>query len=237
MSGFSPLLRNLLILVFLLAAGLAAIAVSGIWVSRVEQPTYQALASEGPLELRDYPALIVAETRTTGTRREALEKGFRLLADFIFGANTPSAVEPATQTPAGTETAPTDLKTSAMEATSVQVSAKSVRIPMTAPVIQQADGAEGWLVRFVLPRTLTLETLPRPLSAQVRLMALPPARYVAFRFTGFVDEQKVKDATAAAEAYAKSLGKTPRGEPLVAFYNPPWTLPFMRRNEVLIEVD
>jgi hypothetical protein len=79
-----------------MSAGLLIAALWGPIVSNVEQPKYQVVASEGNIEIRDYAAMIVAETEVTGDRREAISKGFRTIADYIFGNNTAAQKVPMT---------------------------------------------------------------------------------------------------------------------------------------------
>ena len=89
--------------------GLAAIAV-GIWsyvMSTVEQPTYASVTQEGAIEIRDYPALVVAEVTRRGDRQTAVRAGFSPLAGYIFARSregeTVSMTAPVTQTPAAAD--------------------------------------------------------------------------------------------------------------------------------------
>ena len=109
-------------------------------------------------------------------------------------------------------------------------------IAMTAPVIQSATpgGAEGWTVRFIMPSEFTLDTLPTPNNAQVQLLELPPARYAVVTFSGLANEGDVAKRTAELTTFIGHNGLRASGPPALARYNPPWTLWFMRRNEVQI---
>lgn len=89
-----------------LVAALAAVAI-GIWIyvmSTIEQPTYVSVRQDGAIELRDYPALRVAEVTRQGDRQTAVRAGFSPLAAYIFAKNRPgdsiSMTAPVTQTPA-----------------------------------------------------------------------------------------------------------------------------------------
>jgi hypothetical protein len=75
--------------VTVLAANAAAAA--GPIMSRVEQPEYQVISSDGSIELREYGAMIVAEAEVKGERKASINEGFRLIGAYIFGANTPNA--------------------------------------------------------------------------------------------------------------------------------------------------
>jgi hypothetical protein len=98
----------------------------------------------------------------------------------------------------------------------------SEKIAMTVPVTQQASGSE-WKVRFIMPAQYTAETLPVPNNK-------------AIRFTGWSSEANLSEHRALLQTWVKSKGLPAAGPPVAAFYNPPWSLPFLRRNEYLIEL-
>ncbi|WP_127077101.1 SOUL family heme-binding protein [Rhodomicrobium lacus] len=205
-----------------LGLGAAAVAavVAGPAMSRVEQPDFRIEKQDGAVEVRAYGPLIAAEAEVRGPRREAINEGFRLIAAYIFGANQPKAkIE---------MTAP--------------VEQQKQKIAMTAPVTQQGgsardgDGRESWTVRFIMPKAWTMETLPAPSDPRVRLEPIPPRRFLAIRFSGFAGDDAIREKTDELRRYAETHGLAIRGEPVLAFYNPPWTLPFMRRNEVMFEL-
>lgn len=191
-----------------------AAAAAGPIMSRVEQPAYKVTLSEGPIEIRNYGPMIAAEVEVKGERKAAINEGFRLIAAYIFGANEPNAkVE--------------------MTAPVQQQSAR--KIAMTAPVTQQAGG-ESWTVRFIMPMKWTLETLPIPNDTRVTLKALPAKCMLAIRFAGTANDSVIQTKTEELRQYASNRKLTTLGEPQLAFYNPPWTLPLLRRNEVMFEV-
>ena len=163
--------------------------------------------------------MIAAEVEVTGERKEAISKGFRLIADYIFGNNEPKA-KIAMTTPV-----------------IQQADAKKAgeKIAMTAPVIQQGDG-KSWKVQFIMPTEYTLETLPKPVNPAVKLRALKPKKMVVIRFSGSTGDENIAKKTAELEAYVKANKLHTTGEPVLAFYDPPWTLPFFRRNEVMLEL-
>jgi len=189
-------------------------ALWGPLASRVEQAPYTVVTREGNREIRDYAAMIVAEAQVTGDREQAIREGFRLIADYIFGNNSPAQkvamTAPVTQQPAE-------------------------RIPMTVPVTQQGRNA-AWTVRFVMPARHTLETLPRPNDPQVTLRPVEAKRFAAIRFSGTAGARSLARRTDELLAFVHAQGLEPLSMPIYAFYNPPWTLPFLRRNEVLVEV-
>jgi hypothetical protein len=147
----------------------------------------------------------------------ASSAGFRLIADYIFGNNT--------STTGGSEkismTAP------------VTMEPKSEKISMTAPVsMEKTDGQ--WRVHFVMPSQYTLDTLPAPNNLAVTLREVPASNYAVIRFSGLAGENKTAKKTSELIVWLDSRGITPIGKPELARYNPPWTLPFLRRNEVMV---
>ena len=120
----------------------------------------------------------------------------------------------------------------------------SERIAMTAPVtVERQDGAVPlpgrpgrWRVQFTMPREWSLATLPRPDDPTVVLREVPAMRQAVIGFTGLAGEQAVREATDSLMAWIAVRGLVPVGAPQLARYDPPWTLPFLRRNEVMVTV-
>ena len=106
---------------------------------------------------------------------------------------------------------------------------------MTAPVTQQSDG-ETWHVRFVMPANYTMETLPKPKNPAVKIKEIAAKRFAVIRFSGWAADESLKRRTEELDAFIKSKNLKPLSVPNYAYYNPPWTLPFFRRNEVMIEI-
>lgn len=137
-------------------------ALWGPILSNVEQPEYNVVESSGSIEIRDYKPMIVAEVQVSGDRGEAIGKGFRIIADYIFGNNTAAQKVPMTApaTQQGRE-----------------------KIAMTAPVTQHGGG-NGWTVRFVMPASYTIKTLPKPNNPAVSLKEIGAKRFAVIRFSG-----------------------------------------------------
>ena len=182
----------------------------------VEEPAFQTVLQDGAFEIRDYPALVVAEVTVTGEQKEAASKGFRLLAGYIFGGNrrkqSIAMTAPVAQEPA------------------------SEKIAMTAPVTQTQTAGE-WVVQFTMPNSYSLETLPQPNDAIVRLRVMPPARFAVIRFSGLARPDDIAAKTAELSAWMQRRHLRHVGPASLALYNPPWTLWFMRRNEVMIPIE
>jgi effector-binding domain-containing protein len=198
----------------IVAVVLLGAALWGPIVSNVEHPKYTLIEHSGNIEIRDYATMIVAETEVTGERREAISKGFRIIADYIFGNNTAAQKVPMT--------APV-----AQQA--------SETIAMTAPVTQ-AGGDNTWRVRFIMPSKYKMETLPKPNNPAIELREIPKKRFAVIRFSGMAGEESLKRYNKELDDFLSAKRLTPLSPPTYAFYNPPWTLPFLRRNEVLVEI-
>ncbi|MEL7029498.1 MAG: heme-binding protein [Pseudomonadota bacterium] len=184
--------------------------------AETETPDYELVFERDPFEIRQYGSMIVAETLVEGERSEAANDAFRILAAYIFGENIAS-------------------EEIAMTAPVTQTS-ESRKIAMTAPVTQTGDAQEGWRVQFIMPAEYTMETLPKPTDARIQIVQVPPRRFAAIRFSGFAWARKLEKKTASLEGFVSEQGLEPASEPTFAFYDPPWTPPFLRRNEVLIEI-
>ena len=181
----------------------------------VEEPAFKSVLHEGAFEIRDYPALVVAEVTVSGDQKEAASKGFRLLAGYIFGGNkrrqSIGMTAPVAQAPT------------------------SEKIAMTAPVTQ-TKSANAWAVRFTMPSTYSIETLPKPNDPRVHLRVVPPTRFAVLQFSGLARKDDVDAKTAQLERLVATRHLNAIGPVSLAQYNPPWTLWFMRRNEVMIPV-
>jgi hypothetical protein len=152
-----------------------------------------------------------------GDEISARSAGFRRIANFIFGANS------------------TDTSIS-MTAPVAQSAGGSAKIAMTAPVAQTQSSTGAWVITFFMPAKYTLATLPKPLDPSVQIITVPPETYAVYRFSGIPGK--------AAESKARNTLLTSLGPstwladgPTVSwFYDPPWTLPWARRNEVAVPV-
>ncbi len=191
----------------------------------IEEPKYVVLEKSEPFELRSYAPRIVAEVKVEGDLDSASSQGFRLIAGYIFGKNQVTE-KIAMTAPVGVE--PTDQN-------------KSSKIAMTVPVaIEGAKSFEStsnqWTVSFVMPSEYTMTTLPKPLNSQVKIREIPAEKRAVILFSGFNSAEKTQEKTQLLQDWIKSKNLKTTGDPQFARYNPPWSLPFLRRNEVMIQV-
>jgi len=209
----------------------AALLLTGLNAMAIEEPKFTVLAKEGAIELRQYAPFLIAETVVEGDMDEASNRGFRLIADFIFGNNQ----------------APDNPDSSAKIAMTAPVTvvpeAPSQKIAMTAPVtVAPADveaspmAGKRWRVHFVMPSAYTLATLPKPKNPAVTIREVPAKHYAVLVYSGFNTESRVQQRTAELLAWVKAKNLNPIGAPQLARYDPPWTLPMWRRNEIMLEL-
>jgi len=184
----------------------------------IEEPAFKVDVHDGDFEVRTYGPRIVAETVVPGSLNEASNAGFRRVAGYIFGRNRLREGGSASIA----MTAP------------VTVS-QSTKIEMTAPVTTKPEN-DGYRLQFVMPAQYTMDTLPIPLDPTVHLSERPAATFAVIRFSGFCGESKVAQRTAALQAWIRQHRYTPIGIAELARYDPPWQLPFWRRNEILIPI-
>ncbi len=201
-------------------AALMTTACSTVGVrSGTEEPAYQSVATVGAIDIRLYGERIAAQTEVTGNSDAARNQGFRRLAGYIFGGNAQRAsiamTAPVSQAGAG----------------------GSQTIAMTAPVAQTPSGVDRWTVQFFMPAAYAMAELPVPNDPTVELVVVPAETYAVVRFSGVGSVRAVETHKAQLLAGLAGSGWTVRGEPVVWFYDPPWTLPPMRRNEVAVRVE
>ncbi len=193
-----------------------------------EEPQYTVVVAEGALELRRYAPMLIAETEVEGSLDEASNQGFRLIADYIFGNNRSADAERQARI---AMTAP------------VTIEPQSSKIAMTAPVTAepQSPGADmqaarRWRIHFVMPSQYQLDTIPKPSNPLVQLREVPGKHYAVHRYSGFNTLSRVQLKTDELLQWAGAQSLTVTGTPQLARYNPPWTLPMFRRNEIMVEV-
>lgn len=195
---------------------LVATLVFGGPAMAIEQPKYVVTTKDGDIELRRYAPYIVAEVVVTGDQGEAVQKGFRKLAGYIFGGNAGQTriamTAPVAQRPDG-ET-----------------------IAMTRPVSQTPAGHGRWTVQFMMPSAYTLQTLPKPNDPDIHFRGEPEREMAVLNFSGVAREQTYQERTDVLHKWIVARGLKARGPATLAQYDPPWTLWFLRRNEVLQEV-
>ena len=206
-------------LVFAVFATMLITACSVMGIRSTAEPNYVVLQTEDRFEVRHYDAIVIAETLVDAGFDEAGDIGFRRLFAYISGDNQ-SAAEISMTAPVMA----LDEKHSSGE-----------KISMTAPVTGEKT-AQGWRYAFVLPSDYTLATAPRPESPDVKLQQISARKAAVVRFTGFWSETAYEKNLAALQSWMQRSGLEADSLPRIAGYDPPWTLPFLRRNEIIIDI-
>lgn len=186
--------------------------------SGYEQPAYTVVEQlDEQLEIRRYAPRLAVETVIDGSKAgDQSNTAFRRLFAYISGANEASSEV--------TMTVP------------VEAAAPTETIAMTVPVESGSSDGERDVMRFFLPSSYTLETAPRPTDPSIQVVALPDVNLAVLRFSGSWSKDNVADRRRDLLDRLNGSGWRPIGTPTTMFYDPPWTLPFFRRNEVAVTV-
>lgn len=206
------------------ARQLAVLAVLALWtasVMAIEEPEYDVLYESADYEIHRYAPYNVAETVVGGDFRSAGNRAFRILAGYIFGDNRQNEkmkmTAPVESRPAGA----------------------GVRMDMTAPVTSsKADGESGgYVYRFVMESHYDFDELPEPTDSRVELRKVPARTMAVHRYSGFWSKSNYEKNEQELLAALQADGVEVISQPLLARYNGPFTPFFLRRNEVMVEVE
>ena len=184
----------------------------------IESPKYRTIYKDNKFEIREYEEYIVAEVEIDGNFGSALQKGFRVLADYIFGKNTSKAR--------------IDMTVPVTEQT-----VSSEKIDMTAPVTSSSiEEDKKYRIGFTMPSKYTLETLPEPINKTISFRKVGGHKTAALRFSGNLNSKLAALKIKELEICLDENKYSKKGDFVFAQYNPPWIPGFFRRNEVLTEV-
>lgn len=189
-------------------------------MKNVKTPKYTVLKEFKHIEIRQYAPMLVAEVTVSGNRDEAASRGFRVLADFIFGNNHTR-----------------NLNAEKIKMTAPVLQQPVQKIAMTAPILQTKMQSNQWQIKFVMPQHYTLESLPCPNNKEVRIKQIPSKKILAIRFSGTAAIDNLNRHQAELEQFIVAHHIKTLGQFEYAFYNPPWILPTQRRNEILVEIE
>ncbi len=207
----------------LLAAG-AAIAFfplgcSVVGIRTVDEPAFTVLMQEGSFAVRQYEEIVIAETTVADEDyKEAGSIAFRRLFRYISGDNV-NGKEIAMTAPVFADK-----------------EEDGEKIAMTAPVLAEQQTA-GWRYAFVLPDDFDLASAPKPTDPKVVLSVIPKKKVAVIRYAGRWQEAIMREKAAELSKFIEKNGLKPVSTPRSARYDPPWTIPFLRRNEVMIDVE
>jgi hypothetical protein len=183
-----------------------------------EQQPFEVVRRYPGFDLRRYPPHVVAQVTVTASFERAGNLAFRSLFGYITGQNrSRSSV--------------------AMTAPVVQSVAGSEKVAMTAPVLQQTNGDGGYVIAFVLPAAMTVDTAPEPTNPDVEICSVPASLTAAKEYGGRWSESSYERHCAELLDAVGTAGLRPVGAARFARFDPPFKPWFLRRNEVLVDVD
>ncbi len=184
-----------------------------------DEPEFRLILKEDSFEIREYIPKIIAQIEVFGDFDDASSKGFKILADYIFGNNTSNDGNSRIEMTAPVEMEPI-----------------SQKINMAKPLLTQGKDND-WIISFIMPNEFTLETLPKPNNKSIKILSLPKEKYAVIVFSGLVRESSYLEKEKLLNQFIKEKKLKTSGEIKIARYNPPWTLPFFRRNELMIKIN
>ena len=204
-------------LILTILASAVILIIGAMNAMATEEASYKVLKTSGKFEIREYAPHILAETVVDGDLEEAGNKAFRRLFNYISGANQ-SRAKVAMTAPVSQEKA-------------------GEKISMTAPVVQRAKGDRDYVIAFVLPAALTADTAPAPTNPDVELCTIPTSLTAAKEYGGRWSQSSYERHCAELLDAVATAGLRPVGAPRFARFDPPFKPWFLRRNEVLVDVE
>ena len=183
-----------------------------------DEPEFNLIFKDKNFEIRQYKPKILAQISVSGDFDDASSKGFKILADFIFGNNISAS-----------GSSKIDMTTP------VVMEPLSKLIEMTTPILTEGKNKD-WIVSFIMPKEYLLNTLPKPNNRDIKIVSLPSEKYAVIVFSGLVRESSYSKQFKLLNDFIINKKLVALGQVQIARYNPPWTLPFFRRNELMIRV-
>jgi len=206
-------LKIIITVLFLLF--IAWMAVSTV-LAKVKEPAFTIIKKGKNIEVRSYESFIIARVEVQGNYMQSQNDGFRILARYIFGGNLS--------------------KESIAMTAPVMEESVGVKIAMTAPVMEQPSDSGRRYVSFVMPAEYTLATLPLPIDNRIEIIEVPARNMAVLKYSWWVNEQRLKRKQIELNDYIQKNGYETVGLFIGARYNPPWTPPFLLRNEIMIQL-
>jgi hypothetical protein len=211
-------MKNLMKALILLMSASFMSACSVFGNSGVEIAPYKVLEQDGEIEIRHYESLVLVTTDMPGGMEEGQNEAFQRLFKYISGENEPK-------------------REIAMTAPVImQNQDAGQKIEMTAPVFMSNQG-ENQTMSFVLPAQYDFQTAPKPANSSVRLEEIKDYTVAAIRFSGFLNEKNIQNNLSLLKDWLEQSPYQEIGSYQAAGYNPPWTIPFLRRNEIAMPVE
>lgn len=221
--SFNKKFSAITLLISVICTGIILQGCSVVGVRTTEEAQYTVITKLDNIEVRRYTSVMAVETFVEEEAfKDASNVAFRRLFKYITGDNITSDDIAMT--------APVMAYPNSLDSGN--------KISMTSPVLAQPSSSskKGWALRFVLPANFTPETSPLPSNPLVTLVELPEKSIAAISYTGIWDDEEFQEQSSLLNDWLLKNGYTSISTPAYAGYDPPWALPFLRRNEVLIDV-
>jgi hypothetical protein len=181
-----------------------------------EEPSYRVLSEDGDIQIRLYQPMLIAETAIEADYSQAGKIGFNRLARYIFGGNVQNK-EMSMTTPVFRESIG-------------QLETKN-------EATQHAPNNNKWLMSFVMPPSFDLTTLPEPSDPLVIIESITAKKVATLRYAGSLNQERMTEYSQILSAWLDERHIKPLSSPRSAAYDPPWTIPSLRRNEIHIDIE
>ncbi len=183
-----------------------------------EQPDYEVLVTQDDVEVRRYKKTVIAQVTIQGEHDQAIKAGFQTLANYIFGENE---------------------EQSTMEMTAPvfqQNTTSNQYLGVTAPLFREHNGS-GWTISFVIPEKFDFDSVPDPVDSNIRITEMPERKTAVLRYSGNNNEEKMREAEVKLNEWLTSSGMKAKSSIRWAQYDPPFAIPFLKRNEAQIDIN
>ncbi|MGL5989442.1 SOUL family heme-binding protein [Cetobacterium sp.] len=180
-----------------------------------EEASYILISAQKNIEIRQLEPSIIAEVSIFGDYNTATNIGFKKLAKYIFGENNTK---------------------DKIAMTAPVVQEKNEKIAMTSPVIQEKQG-DNWIMQFSMPKKYTIETLPIPIDSDILIKQIPEKKVAVLIYSGLLTESKINLKTTELQTWLSQNNYKEISSPRSSGYDPPWTIPFFRKNEITIDIE
>ncbi len=184
----------------------------------IESPQYELVSKDGKFEIREYAEYLVAEIEFDAEFDSAINKGFAILADYIFGNNVARA----------------HIK---MTAPVTEQKVSSEKIDMTAPVaVTEVSTGKKYRVAFSMPSKYNLETLPQPNNKEIKIRKVNKHKVAVLRFSGSLNRKLADIEAQELSQLLKAKNLQPKSGFIFAQYNPPWIPGPFRHDEIMVDL-
>lgn len=199
----------------------------------IESPEYTVESKDGDIEIRKYKDFIMAQVEIEADYESALTQGFRILANYIFGANHKKTRLPPTTPVTGINRTESEKIPMTVPVTAED---ESEKIAMTVPVTEEERERHIYRISFTMPSKYTLESLPIPDDERIEFKQIKDYKVAVIRFSGRAKEKLAQKEINILKSWLKERNIEPKSNFIVAQYNHPLVPGFLRRNEIIVKI-